>query len=236
MRFREWLTDRLLATLGLEWDLTLALRRAPLSEITQTLFVGARPRRDDVTALEEVGITHVVSCLPEDERAAMAFLADRFRWLFVPARDGMDVDLASAFPEVFAFAAKAAEEVVGARLLVHCEAGVSRSAALAIALVMASERMSFFDAFSRVRAARPEVLPNIGFASQLQRLEHTLRPGSRAAGGVSSLARYLTQVCNVPADIESLHEALERHDHDAPRAIRAIFGDDIPRVVQGVRA
>ena len=76
---------------------------------------------------------------------------------------------------------------------------------------------------------------NIGFASQLQRLEYALHPELRARGELSSLARYLRQICNVPAEVALLQEALERHDCDALRAIRAIFGDDIPRVVQGVR-
>ncbi|MBK7975124.1 MAG: dual specificity protein phosphatase family protein [Deltaproteobacteria bacterium] len=235
MGLRERLTERLLARLGLEWDFTLSLQRALLSEITETLYLGSRPRREDAPTLKKAGITHVVSCLPEDERSTVAFLAEHFRWLFVPARDGIHEDLSATFPGIFEFAAKAADDEARAKLLVHCEVGVSRSATVAIAWVMQSENKTFLEAFDQVRSARPEVLPNIGFASQLQRLEHSLRPELRATREPSSLARYLTQVCNVPTELELLHEALERHDYDAPRAIRSIFGDEIPRVVQGVR-
>ena len=38
---------------------------------------------------------------------------------------------------------------------------------------MRSESRTFLDAFTEVRQKRAEVLPNIGFASQLQRLEPT---------------------------------------------------------------
>jgi len=94
--------------------------------------------------------------------------------------------------------------------------------------------MTFFDALCRVRAKRIQVLPNIGFASQLQRLEHELQPRSMTRIP-SSLAEYLHQTCNAPVEIEVLQSALERHRYDAPAALRAIFGGEIPRVIQGVR-
>ena len=95
--------------------------------------------------------------------------------------------------------------------------------------------MSFFDAFCRVRAKRFQVLPNIGFASQLQRLEHELQPRS-VTRVPSSLAQYLHRICNAPVEIELLQSALERHRYDAAAALRTIFGGEIPRVVQGVRS
>jgi hypothetical protein len=39
----------------------------------------------------------------------------------------------------------------------------------------------------------------------------------------------------VPAEIGLLQQMLEGHDYSALRAIRAIFGEDVPRVIQGVR-
>jgi hypothetical protein len=101
--------------------------------------------------------------------------------------------------------------------------------------MMKTEGLSFFDALTRVRAKRIQVLPNIGFASQLQRLEHELRPES-VSEAPSSLARYLHTICNAPVEIEVLQSALERHGFDAPTALRMIFGGEIPRVVQGVRS
>ena len=52
----------------------------------------------------------------------------------------------------------------------------------------------------------------------------------------SSLAQYLHQVCNAPVEIEVLQSALERHRYDALASLKMIFGDDIPRVIQGVRS
>ena len=225
------LSGRLLSLLGLDFDLSLDLLDAPLHPIRADLFLGSRPRPEQAAALEELGITHVVSCLAESERPAVAFLKDDFETLFLPVRDGMNEDLAATFAGFFAFLDRAGS---GAKALVHCEVGVSRSASLVIARVMQTERARFYEAYRAVRAHRPQVLPNVGFASQLQRFEHALFPEPRSES-YCSLARYLKEVCHVPAEIGVLQAMLEQHDHDALRAIRAIFGDEVPRVVQGVR-
>ncbi|MEM1417245.1 MAG: dual specificity protein phosphatase [Myxococcota bacterium] len=222
------LSDRLLAWLGLDFG-GISLRNEALSAIAPSLFVGVRPRPDDVPALREAGITHVFSCLDAGALPKVAFLEGSFRVERFSLRDAMDADLTGALPAFFAFA----EEASGGTLLVHCEAGVSRSATLATALLMRRERLSFLEAYRRLRTKRPGVLPNIGFASQLQHFEATLRPGAR--GTPSSLATYLREYCAAPVELAVLDEMLLRHDDDAPRALQAIFGGEIPRVVQGAR-
>jgi protein-tyrosine phosphatase len=228
------LANRLLSRLGLGLDFSLDLRESFFSQITENLYLGARPNRERVQELKGAGVTHVVSCLMEDERSQMAFLQQDFHHLFLGVRDGMHQDIAGTFSRLFDFAAAAAASNPEAKLFVHCEVGVSRSATLAIALLMKTEGLSFFDALCRVRAKRFQVLPNIGFASQLQRLEHELQPHS-VTKAPSSLARYLHEVCNTPVEIEVLQSALERQSYDAPAALEMIFGGEIPRVVQGVR-
>ena len=52
--------------------------------------------------------------------------------------------------------------------MVHCEAGVSRSAAVVVAFLMRDEGLPFDAAYARVRAARPCISPNLGFVAQLQ--------------------------------------------------------------------
>jgi hypothetical protein len=147
----------------------------------------------------------------------------------------MHEDIRETFSKVVDFAEAATASDPKAKLFVHCEIGVSRSATLAIALLMKTEDMSFFDALCRVRSKRFQVLPNIGFASQLQRLEHDLQPYS-VTKAPSSLARYLHEICNAPVEIDVLQSALERQRYDAPAALKMIFDGEIPRVVQGVRA
>jgi protein-tyrosine phosphatase len=235
MSILDTLTSRALALLGLDLDFSVSLRRDPFNPITEDLYLGARPTREQVPKLQEAGVTHVVSCLDEDDRPKVAFLQEHFHPLFLPMRDGMQEDITSVLPSFFDFVRAARDDHSPAKVLVHCEVGVSRSATLAIALLMTQQRRRFFDAYRDVRTKRPEILPNIGFASQLQRLELDMHPRAPADQGVSSLARYLREICNAPVDIETLQTMLHDHDYDAVRAIRAIFGDEIPRVIQGVR-
>lgn len=54
-------------------------------------------------------------------------------------------------------------------VLVHCNAGVSRSASVVIGFLMCQEKMSFDEAFSAVKAARPYIQPNPGFMNQLKK-------------------------------------------------------------------
>uniref|UniRef100_A0A2K6TZY1 Dual specificity phosphatase 19 n=1 Tax=Saimiri boliviensis boliviensis TaxID=39432 RepID=A0A2K6TZY1_SAIBB len=53
-------------------------------------------------------------------------------------------------------------------VLVHCNAGVSRAAAIVIGFLMNSEQTSFTSAFSVVKNARPSICPNSGFMEQLR--------------------------------------------------------------------
>ncbi|XP_069326085.1 dual specificity protein phosphatase 19 isoform X2 [Eulemur rufifrons] len=53
-------------------------------------------------------------------------------------------------------------------VLVHCNAGVSRAAAIVIGFLMNSEETSFTSAFSLVKNARPSICPNSGFMEQLR--------------------------------------------------------------------
>lgn len=56
-------------------------------------------------------------------------------------------------------------------VLVHCNAGVSRAAAVVTGFLMYSERLSFASAFSVVKNARPAACPNPGFMDQLRQYQ-----------------------------------------------------------------
>ena len=63
----------------------------------------------------------------------------------------------------------------GGNILVHCYAGVSRSASTVIAYLMVEKKASFLDAANYVRKKRPIIFPNIGFQRQLVELEKILQ-------------------------------------------------------------
>jgi protein-tyrosine phosphatase len=62
----------------------------------------------------------------------------------------------------------------GHQVLVHCQAGVSRSATMCIAYLMKEMGLTFLQAYACVKEVRPIISPNYGFVAQLLKYEKEL--------------------------------------------------------------
>ena len=110
--------------------------------------------------LRKVGVTHVVNASQE----ADAF-PHEYKYLHIDIADNEDADMARYFVKCNAFIADAIAE--GGVVLVHCRAGISRSATLVIAFLCGRRNMTLKDAVCWVRERRPIIWPNDGFLKQL---------------------------------------------------------------------
>lgn len=121
--------------------------------------------------LEKLSIKCVINIAPELPDTPLP--DDRPLYYQIPVLDKGDIDLKCYFDE-------AADLIEGVRQsdgksLVHCVAGVSRSASICIAYLIKHCDMTLRDAFLHVRAVRPQIRPNIGFFRQLIAYEESIR-------------------------------------------------------------
>lgn len=126
------------------------------------LYLGSQDAVDDQN-VDKHKITHILSI-----GIKVPPVAD-VRTSFIECLDLPDAQLTG---EVLDESNRFLEEVAksGGRVLVHCNAGVSRSAAVVIGYLIVHKRMSYAEAIDLVRLKRPCCRPNDGFVKQLKNL------------------------------------------------------------------
>jgi len=137
-----------------------------MNEVKPGLFLGTMMASKNKTLLRRHNITHVL--------IVAANLTQHFpedmTYLQVPLADDEGSDLLSQFPRCIEFISGAIAS--GGNVLVHCAAGVSRSAAVVIAYLLAKENLlSVHHAREFVKQRRPVICPNDGFMKQLYLFE-----------------------------------------------------------------
>ncbi|KIY00517.1 uncharacterized protein Z520_04202 [Fonsecaea multimorphosa CBS 102226] len=85
----------------------------------------------------------------------------------ISLRDNVNFDLLQVLGEACAFI-KASLQNNDGGVLVHCQKGVSRSAAVVIAFIMEEMDLDYDTAFRYVRGGRSKAKPNSGFQKQLE--------------------------------------------------------------------
>ncbi|KAJ4923906.1 hypothetical protein JOQ06_028161 [Pogonophryne albipinna] len=112
------------------------------------------------TRLSEV--THVLNVA----YGVSNLLPDQLVYKTLQILDIPDTDITSYLEECSGFIELARQQ--DGVVLVHCNAGVSRSSSVVIGYLMLREGLTFDDAYSQVKLARPSTRPNPGFYQQLQ--------------------------------------------------------------------
>lgn len=77
------------------------------------------------------------------------------------------------------------------RVLVHCQAGISRSATICLAYLMKRKRVRLDEAFEFVRRRRSIISPNFSFMGQLLQFESQLLATSCAAEAAATVSPLL---------------------------------------------
>lgn len=149
-----------------------------LDKITPHLWLGDK---EAIPAEKSPHVKVIVTAITKEE-------LERFRieetvqerspaveWHWISADDDEADPLENHFHRVHAIltAAEQADKVV----LVHCAAGISRSATLVIAHLMLRNKWTYAEAHAHVQRCRPIITPNDGFVKALKALERQIRMG-----------------------------------------------------------
>ncbi|XP_031566438.1 dual specificity protein phosphatase 16-like [Actinia tenebrosa] len=142
------------------------------SHILTFLYLGAQEHALDADFRKANGIDFVlnVSCLCP----VPANLDSSTHYMRIPVRDSVQENIIDWLPTAFEFIDKARE--ANSRVLVHCFAGKSRSATIAIAYIMKHLGLPLDEAYRFVKEKRPTISPNLNFMGQLVQFEKDLTP------------------------------------------------------------
>jgi dual specificity phosphatase 12 len=196
------------------------------TKIYPTLYIGDLNDGSDTDKLFDLGITHVLSVGSE-----VSEKDEDISYLSLNVLDMEDQNILKHFETAFKYIEKARN---GGACLVHCNAGVSRSATICIAYIMKKFKLTLQDATETVSEVRPSICPNPGFIRQLEQYYLNLHPELKKAmpepvAGVSSVstvaavssapvARTSSSGDQTTTDIDSL--PVENTPHDYSMALK----------------
>ncbi|KAL0192110.1 hypothetical protein M9458_010406, partial [Cirrhinus mrigala] len=129
--------------------------------ITDSLYIGNSKTASDVSILQSLNITCVINATQDASNGNIPTVD----YMHVPVTDDPESRLCDYFDVVADKIQHVSDE--HGRVLLHCNAGVSRSAALCLAYLMKHRRLTLTEAHTLLKSHRPIVRPNSGFWRQL---------------------------------------------------------------------
>ena len=131
--------------------------------------LGSQDVAAHLSILERYNVTHILNLASCVEN----FYPEQFQYKYIKIEDYPEAQILPHFETAFEFIN---EGMNSGCVLVHCNAGVSRSVTVVVAYLMKTKNMSLKQALDLVKTKRPTMCPNEGFQTQLQTYEDILRP------------------------------------------------------------
>eukprot|EP00931_Biecheleriopsis_adriatica_P070714 TRINITY_DN44505_c0_g1_i1.p1 TRINITY_DN44505_c0_g1~~TRINITY_DN44505_c0_g1_i1.p1 ORF type:complete len:467 (+),score=108.20 TRINITY_DN44505_c0_g1_i1:34-1401(+) len=139
----------------------------------------------DGAELKKRRVTHVVSVVSAEQQQLPAFVRGHLH-ITVHDKEDAAAQLAEHFPEICRFI-EAARNEPRSMVFVHCGAGISRAPTAAASYIMWKLGIPAALAIKLIRAARPNIRPNVGFVRQLKHWESKMSSLDGYASGAGAL-------------------------------------------------
>lgn len=138
--------------------------------VDANVLIGGYIPASDPDFIRREGITRIIKMTGDDSGYQYHYGVTYFVF---PALDDPGYDIRGD-------AVAAVQAIVGGleddeQILVHCHAGVSRSATVVLLYLMAVRGLGLDEALTHLRRVRPVVAPNVGFMSTLYAADESLR-------------------------------------------------------------
>lgn len=153
-------------------------------EILPFLFLGSAFHASKKDMLDGMGI----SALLNVSSNCPNHFEGMYQYKCIPVEDNQKEDISSWFIEAIEFIDSVKDS--NGRVLVHCQAGISRSATICLAYLMMKKRVRLEEAFEFVKQRRSIISPNFSFMGQLLQFESQVLATSCAVEAVSPSAAH----------------------------------------------
>ena len=185
------------------------------AEIVPLLFLGSRIAANNRDLLISKGIKYIINAAVEIPNYFHE--ENYFTYYRLDLDDDSEVSIASHLEGVISVIHKASAENVG--VLVHCQAGISRSATYVIYYLMKVKGMTLKDAYEHTKGKRYNIGPNVGFMSQLVELEKQLFNSN----SMDSKTYFLQTLCDMGFDSQAAAKALEQTQYNFDLAVNYLL-------------
>ncbi|ESO85488.1 hypothetical protein LOTGIDRAFT_154978 [Lottia gigantea] len=142
------------------------------SEVLPFVFLGNERDAANLERLQYHNIRHVLNVTSQ---VPLYYEKQGIKYRRIPASDSSQQNLKQYFEEAIEFIDDARQNK--RRVLIHCQAGVSRSATITIAYILKHTKMTMTDVYKFVKGKRPIISPNFNFMGQLMEYERDLNSG-----------------------------------------------------------
>ncbi|ODM92725.1 Dual specificity protein phosphatase 7 [Orchesella cincta] len=172
----------------------------PPTKVLPYLYVGNAKDSTNCKLLRELGIGYILSVTANspfststtsysshynnNNNLESQHQSSEFRKMQIPVSDNLCENLAPYFDAAYEFIEEARK--TGSKVLIHCQAGISRSPTIAIAYIMKHINLTTLDAYALVQKERRIISPNLNFMGQLVEFESKLKGMSSCSSSSSS--------------------------------------------------
>uniref|UniRef100_A0A8C5RU54 protein-tyrosine-phosphatase n=1 Tax=Laticauda laticaudata TaxID=8630 RepID=A0A8C5RU54_LATLA len=134
-------------------------------EILPFLYLGSAYHASKCEFLANLNITALLNV----SRKSSEPFTNQFCYKWIPVEDSHTADISSHFQEAIEFID--CTRRAGGKILVHCEAGISRSPTICMAYLMKTRKFRLEEAFDYIKQRRSLISPNFSFMGQLLQYE-----------------------------------------------------------------